>query len=525
MKKLLSTSLIALSCLAASAQYQDVSPTPGPIDLSINESGLMSINFKLDGAWQANRSQNLFANLYFNDEIISKVPVSNAQLVKYDGVMNDDWTVSFYRSLSPKVKQIGAYRVVFEEGLFINTETGELSEELTLNYTISRTHEISIIPTPGITTSLFDIEVIFSDYKSIEVNPEQENPIEIFNIYGEETASGEREFYVPISDIDGNHLYLYLSEEITSPGAWTLSIPEDYFLLTKEDGTVVKSPGISEVYRIPNIIGGILPTPDPKPGIISYFPGEIILQLPAGQQVINVNTQGGNFIYPVDSEGNYGESVARYHASLDKWDDTIVILTNLAKKDGKGVDLKLGAGNYVLVTTESLYAVKGYKSWQSPMTFEYTIEGSQDEIVITPDPNETHESIQEISFTFPNATDVALGDGSAAWFTSSLSCYMFYPKSVDKETKTITYSTGVAATVPGDYTFQIPSTALAIDGEYISLMPVFTIGEESSVNEIVLPERFTIYSIDGRMVKANATSLDGIEKGLYIVDGRKVLVK
>ena len=34
-----------------------------------------------------------------------------------------------------------------------------------------------------------------------------------------------------------------------------------------------------------------------------------------------------------------------------------------------------------------------------------------------------------------------------------------------------------------------------------------------------------IYTIDGRMVKHDATSLEGLQKGIYIVHGNKVVVK
>lgn len=36
---------------------------------------------------------------------------------------------------------------------------------------------------------------------------------------------------------------------------------------------------------------------------------------------------------------------------------------------------------------------------------------------------------------------------------------------------------------------------------------------------------FDVYSIDGRLVRQHAVSLDGLSKGIYIVKGKKVLVK
>lgn len=36
---------------------------------------------------------------------------------------------------------------------------------------------------------------------------------------------------------------------------------------------------------------------------------------------------------------------------------------------------------------------------------------------------------------------------------------------------------------------------------------------------------FNVYSIDGRLVRQNASSLEGLSKGIYIANGKKILVK
>ena len=37
--------------------------------------------------------------------------------------------------------------------------------------------------------------------------------------------------------------------------------------------------------------------------------------------------------------------------------------------------------------------------------------------------------------------------------------------------------------------------------------------------------RVSVYSIDGRMVRSSAASANGLKKGLYIINGKKVAVK
>ncbi len=528
MKKFLTTVLTMLAVvIGASAQYVNISPIPGLIDLSINESGLMSITFSVEENWEPNRNENLFANLYQNDIIIAKVPVSNTRLITFDSIMEFNWTIAFYRTRNPLVLQPGEYRVELEKGLFKNTETGELSEEVILNYTIAEGNNIDINPKPGKILSFQDVEFTFNDYVSIRESEEEVegDGITIFNLYGSETATGEMMYYRPYVDIDGNKLTLYNTELINTPGTWIVSIPAKTFILVKEDGTEVESPEIDERFIIPSLLGNEYPTPDPAPGNIPYFPGEIILNLPQGQEVKMVNSMAGCYIYPVDEEGNRGQWIARYQASKSKTDSSAVILTNLNKKDGKGLDFNPGAGKYVLVTGNSLYTIVGSSLWQSELEFEYTIENLFSDVIITPDPSEKHKEISEISFTFPNAQSITLQAGNLAWFSSSIASYLFYPQKVEADSKTITYKCAVPVEVPGNYTLQVPSLDWLIDGEYVSLSPEFTIDPSDSIVNPILPDFFNIYSIDGRIVKINANTLEGLDPGLYIVNGKKVLVK
>ena len=50
----------------------------------------------------------------------------------------------------------------------------------------------------------------------------------------------------------------------------------------------------------------------------------------------------------------------------------------------------------------------------------------------------------------------------------------------------------------------------------------------SGVRDILSEEEnkpFPVYSIDGRMVRPNAISLEGLPQGIYIVKGKKYIVK
>ena len=52
-----------------------------------------------------------------------------------------------------------------------------------------------------------------------------------------------------------------------------------------------------------------------------------------------------------------------------------------------------------------------------------------------------------------------------------------------------------------------------------------TVTVPSGIREIISGGSFDVYTTDGRMVKKGATTLKGLAKGVYIVNGRKVMVK
>ena len=52
-----------------------------------------------------------------------------------------------------------------------------------------------------------------------------------------------------------------------------------------------------------------------------------------------------------------------------------------------------------------------------------------------------------------------------------------------------------------------------------------TVTVPDGIREIIGGGSFDVYTTDGRMVRKGATTLKGLAKGVYIVNGRKVMVK
>jgi hypothetical protein len=47
----------------------------------------------------------------------------------------------------------------------------------------------------------------------------------------------------------------------------------------------------------------------------------------------------------------------------------------------------------------------------------------------------------------------------------------------------------------------------------------------TTIENAAATQTFNVYSIDGRLVKSNAATLDGLQRGLYIINDKKTVVK
>jgi uncharacterized protein YjdB len=54
---------------------------------------------------------------------------------------------------------------------------------------------------------------------------------------------------------------------------------------------------------------------------------------------------------------------------------------------------------------------------------------------------------------------------------------------------------------------------------------VVTVKLADSIEQVAGDERFTVYDLTGRAVLWNATSTDGLQRGVYIINGHKTVVK
>lgn len=80
-----------------------------------------------------------------------------------------------------------------------------------------------------------------------------------------------------------------------------------------------------------------------------------------------------------------------------------------------------------------------------------------------------------------------------------------------------------------DSIYQVPAKAMSFSvngsmGEQV-MTGIEEIFADPSANHGVSVESKTIYNLQGQAVRKNSTVMEGLPKGLYIVDGKKLLVK
>ena len=108
---------------------------------------------------------------------------------------------------------------------------------------------------------------------------------------------------------------------------------------------------------------------------------------------------------------------------------------------------------------------------------------------------------------------VKVGNNSPIKMTFQNKSTLAIPYSVDRSSYVYIYAGGANATRVGSE----------------NALKIYSISWESSASGIsdcnTDNQPFGVYSLSGTMVKKDATSLNGLPKGIYIVNGRKMVVK
>lgn len=557
----------ALTVLAAGAQtntgldqFSSWQPATGKINLDVNEQGVASVLFKLNGT--PDRSADKFATLSRNGEVLSRVPVSNTYMLSYDSSYADVWQLVFFNGRQTITTQPGTYEVRIDEGFFLMGEAKTPSKEVVAVYTLPEP-AFYVEPPQDASGKLYQYDSIqewtitYGEAEYIELNPGAK--LEIIDLYGHgenlyrpaapanadaaegDGEEGENPGLTPTEGLfpsliaKGNQLIIRLDDPVMKPGTWKLEALSGLCTLHMADGKTSQSPEIHLFYFIPNFQFG-KPEIFPRQGEITKIPGTIYLEMPGGTNVKNVNQMGICYLYPVDENGNKGDYIARYRAQKSK--DLPLIEVELVNWNGADVDVEAAPGKYQLVTAEKLYSTvpnggDNVVSYVSSMTFEYTIVPDVNGVakMLTPEPGK-YTSIKTIEVSFPEAETVKVEwTADPSTLKSATTTYAFVPKSDADKPNVAVFELPVAATMPGDYEFLTTIGAITVDGNPVVVAGNYTIGEGSGIecveNIVVMPEHFDIYDAQGILVAKNAdmATLKALPAGLYIAAGKKFINK
>jgi len=156
--------------------------------------------------------------------------------------------------------------------------------------------------------------------------------------------------------------------------------------------------------------------------------------------------------------------------------------------------------------------------------FEYVVGGVTTSIAPAPG---IVDKIEEITITVTNAEKVELAEDAAITLKNNKNEEL--PIEVAVAGNVITVTANPAITDAGDYTLTIPANTISADGFVYdkNIYVDYTIRASAIEAIFVNGESADIYGIDGtvRIRKATIEDVRTLDKGIYIVNGQKVLVK
>lgn len=136
--------------------------------------------------------------------------------------------------------------------------------------------------------------------------------------------------------------------------------------------------------------------------------------------------------------------------------------------------------------------------------------------------------------------EIRLGDGQTLESISlnnkrSGGHLMSYAKTGENRYKVVVYSTDnrpfngnsgelLSFKVSGTGNVEVSDILFVTSGETEKLFPALAAGT-TGINVIKTSEAMDIYSVDGRLIQKQATNTNGLKKGLYIINGKKLIVK
>ncbi|MCM1437204.1 MAG: hypothetical protein NC194_04840 [Prevotella sp.] len=449
-----------------------------------------------------------------------------------------------------KYTQCGTYHITVPKGTWLIG--GEESPEFAVNYEI--TNDYFLYPEPGTYDELTEIELIFPSSFETTYNGglsfyKERTPNNIsLQVIPKEVAPGE----------DQNTFIIKFSEPVKDPYVYILQMSAGAFSQKWYGPEFSKETGVREIksqaqilkYYIPEIpVPTIVPAPNSEVLDFTYF---TVTDVHEGEYNFVPNDKVGSYLYQADEDWNKSAvPFARMEALPDNASGRTALLTFVDARNESGVcDLNYKVvpppGNYILDIAAGAFQEfgNGVPLQSSPYSFRYTVVADPTvyELIV---PEDTKQ-LESFEIRFPNATYAEPNDDCAQEIT------VFDEEGKPLRGLTVTFGGGgISAQAEGDddfsgasvevtfepkivekgnYRVEIPKGRFTCNANYASLPVTFThyVDGTLGLDTVNVDNgKVNVYTPTGVCVlrNADADAVRNLAAGIYIVNGKKVVVK
>ncbi|MDE7160988.1 MAG: hypothetical protein K2O24_09155 [Muribaculaceae bacterium] len=536
LQSVLTAGALAMAASAWGATYS-TAPAEGPVNLEDNPGGVNSV--EIYGSYTINREAEGFISLYQNGNVIRQVPASNKlDLYTFEGYSKVDEGmvhVTFF-SVNGPAKDGGTYKMTVPAGFFNNASTGDPTEEMEFEWTITNP-QLPITPAAGgHYTSLKEFKItlpkiISQGTKTEEVSSYALSTDSVPWLY--ELINPEVVYNSSVK-LDGNVATITLDEEVKTPETYNLYIPFKMFEYTTVSGKKITSKGMNYSYYI---------DPDSK-GAMSIVPAEgSYEEFPV---MTGTTPQGGEFDYtfclqfpedapmtiplrgqvklcPLAEDGTYDTNTYVASFSAFKASPTQLALTPIY---GEGQAVSPVPGKYALVIPANLYMTAAGRNGAYYFVYE-VLPNTNLKYTIEPADGSAVKSLSEITLTFEEGKTLEAYAQDYATLTNGIATYTMQGTIDEDQPNKIVYSLPIPMTVNGVWSFRTP-IELTLDGASVGVMATYTVdGNDTGVSAVVYPEGdVKVFTLTGLCVAEGRLRSMQLPAGIYVaVDAEGNAVK
>ncbi|MDE7381241.1 MAG: hypothetical protein K2N03_03825 [Muribaculaceae bacterium] len=490
------------------------------------------------------------ARFYIEGELESSVYSSSGSVQMFgEGMAQEEVIIAFTRY---PIKTPGEYKVTIPAGFFTFKNGTLQNDEIELSFTIPHPMPMTVIPSTGYYKDVPTTFIItIPGAKEIKINElvKDSDGLGVLAFFASDGSYDIVEETLT-AEVVGNRIFINViraKDSFTEPFIYDLMVPVGAFTVTYEDGSVKDNSAYSFKYIISRI-----PRPDvtPAPGRVTSLQ-EVTLSFDENLDITFNRWLINPSLYSIDAQGNADSRILSFPLATPS--DWVNGSTELTFKTANAYSVP---GNYRLKVGASSFSCNGRLDEENPdvMTvawancdywYDYTIIESPT-IIKIPEGEEKFPTLKTgdmlnlwLPYALPGEVSInpAVKPYIADVFEDELSQYSV----------TLSFEDGVAVqsedagvyvkaeitppvTAAGEYALFVPAGALeTADGSRSSLyFRSFKVDPTVDVDAVTVSDPVVdVYSVDGVCVAHNilGSQINELPKGLYIVKGRKVLVK